>query len=85
MAKESGATVLLLGMEIPPNYGARYTLAFHSLYEAVAQATGAKLVPFLLDGVATNAALMQADGIHPTAAAQPRLLDNVWPTLKPLL
>jgi acyl-CoA thioesterase-1 len=85
MAKESGAAVLLLGMEIPPNYGARYTLAFHSLYRAVADATGAKLVPFLLDGVATNAALMQQDGIHPTAAAQPRLLDNVWPALKPLL
>jgi acyl-CoA thioesterase-1 len=85
MAKEAGAAVVLLGMEIPPNYGARYTLAFHSLYKAVADATGAKLVPFLLDGVATNAALMQADGIHPTATAQPRLLDNVWPTLKPLL
>jgi len=85
MAKESGATVMLLGMEIPPNYGARYTLAFHSLYRSVADATGARLVPFLLDGVATNAALMQPDGIHPTAAAQSRLLDNVWPALKPLL
>jgi acyl-CoA thioesterase-1 len=85
MAKKAGASVLLLGMEIPPNYGARYTLAFHSLYQSVAEASGAKLVPFLLDGVATNAALMQSDGIHPTAAAQMRLLDNVWPTLKPLL
>jgi len=85
MAKAAGAAVVLLGMEIPPNYGARYTLAFHTAFKDVADATSAKLVPFLLDGVATNAEMMQADGIHPTAAAQPRLLDNVWPTLKPLL
>jgi acyl-CoA thioesterase I len=84
-ATHAGASVLLLGMEIPPNYGARYTQAFHAMYPAVAKATGARFVPFLLEGVATDAALMQADGIHPTAAAQPRLLDNVWPTLKPLL
>jgi acyl-CoA thioesterase I len=85
MAEHAGAAVLLLGMEIPPNYGARYTQAFRAIYPAVAEATGAQFVPFLLDGVATDAALMQADGIHPTAAAQPRLLENVWPTLKPLL
>ena len=73
-------------MEIPPNYGARYTQAFHaSITRRSPTRTGAPLVPFLLDGVATDAALMQADGIHPTAAAQPRLLDNVWPTLKALL
>jgi len=85
IAKNAGATVVVLGMEIPPNYGARYTQAFHAVYADVATRTGVPLVPFLLDGVATNAALMQADGIHPTAAAQPRLLDNVWPTLKALL
>ena len=84
LAKAAGARVLVLGMEIPPNYGARYTQAFHNVYTKLA-ARGTPLVPFLLDGVGTNPALMQADGIHPTAAAQPRLLENVWPALKPLL
>ena len=85
LAKDDGASVVVLGMEIPPNYGARYTQAFHAIYADVAKRTGAALVPFLLDGVATDDALMQADGIHPTAAAQARLLDNVWPALKSLL
>jgi len=85
MAKRAGAAVLLLGMEIPPNYGARYTQAFHALFADVAARTRVAFVPFLLDGVATDDALMQADGIHPTAAAQPRLLDNVWRGLEPLL
>jgi acyl-CoA thioesterase-1 len=85
LAKTAGASVVLLGMEIPPNYGARYTQAFRTLYADVAKRANVALVPFLLDGVATDAALMQADGIHPTAAAQPRLLENVWPTLKSLL
>jgi len=85
LAKNAGASVVVLGMEIPPNYGARYTQAFHAIYADVAKRTGAALVPFLLDGVATDDALMQADGIHPTAAAQARLLDNVWPALKSLL
>jgi acyl-CoA thioesterase I len=84
-AQRAGATVLLLGMQIPPNYGARYTQAFAAMYTSVAADTDAALVPFLLDGVATDAALMQGDGIHPTATAQPRLLDNVWPTLQSLL
>jgi acyl-CoA thioesterase-1 len=85
LAKSAGAAVVVLGMEIPPNYGARYTQAFHAIYADVAKRAGAAWVPFLLDGVATDDALMQADGIHPTAAAQARLLDNVWPTLKTLL
>jgi acyl-CoA thioesterase-1 len=84
-SQQAGAQVLLLGMEIPPNYGARYTAAFRGMYPKVAAATDAPYVAFLLDGVATDPALMQADGIHPTAAAQPRLLANVWPALKPLL
>jgi acyl-CoA thioesterase-1 len=84
-ARDAGANVLLLGMEIPPNYGARYTSAFRTMYSTVAAATQAHYVPFLLDGVATDASLMQADGIHPTAEAQPQLLENVWPVLKPLL
>jgi acyl-CoA thioesterase I len=85
LAKTAGASVVLLGMEIPPNYGARYTQAFRTLYADVAKQANVAFVPFLLDGVATDASLMQADGIHPTAAAQPRLLENVWPTLKSLL
>jgi acyl-CoA thioesterase-1 len=85
LSKKAGATVLVLGMQIPPNYGERYTRAFHQVFSDAASRSGAVLVPFLLDGVATDAALMQADGIHPTAAAQPRLLDNVWPALDALL
>ena len=85
LSKNAGATVLLLGMEIPPNYGERYTRAFRKAFVDAATRSGATLVPFLLDGVATDAALMQADGIHPTAAAQPRLLDNVWSALDALL
>jgi acyl-CoA thioesterase-1 len=85
LSRNAGATVLVLGMEIPPNYGERYTRAFHKAFADAATRAGAALVPFLLDGVATDAALMQADGIHPTAAAQPRLLDNVWPALDALL
>ena len=81
----AGAKPLLAGMRIPPNYGPRYAEAFHAMYGEIAAETGAALVPFLLEGVATDRALMQEDGIHPTAAAQGRLLDNVWPALAPLL
>ncbi len=84
-AQASGAKVLLLAMEIPPNYGRRYTQAFRQSFVAVAEATGAPLSPFMLDGVATDPALMQADGIHPSVAAQPLLLENVLPHLLPLL
>ena len=84
-AQDAGAKVLLLAMEIPPNYGARYTDAFRAMYRAVAESKGADYVPFLMDGVATDATLMQADGIHPTAAAQPKILENVWPSVKALL
>ena len=85
MAREAGADVLLLGMFVPPNYGERYMNGFHENFHRVAAEAGVSLVPFLLDGVATDAGLMQEDGIHPTAEAQPMLLDNVWPTLAPLL
>ena len=84
-ALAAGAMPLLAGMQIPPNYGPRYTGAFYRMYQEVAAATGAALVPFLLDGVATDRELMQRDGIHPTASAQGRLLDNVWPALVALL
>ncbi|WP_122416466.1 arylesterase [Pseudomonas viridiflava] len=85
MSKEAGAKVLILGMRLPPNYGQRYTTAFAEVFPKVAQETGAALVPFMLEGVGGVASMMQEDGIHPAASAQSRLLDNVWPTLKPLL
>ncbi|MDE0190136.1 MAG: arylesterase [Gammaproteobacteria bacterium] len=80
------AKPVLAGMLMPPNLGPRYTDAFQQVYEEVAEATGAALVPFLLEGVATSEeGLMQDDGVHPTAAAQGRLLDNVWTVLAPLV
>jgi len=84
-AQAAGARVLLVGVRLPPNYGSAYAEQFQAVYAQVAAATGAALVPRLLDGVAEDRALMQADGLHPTAVAQPRLLDNVWPVLLPLL
>jgi acyl-CoA thioesterase-1 len=81
----AGARVLLLGMQIPPNYGPQYTQQFGSSYGTVARDKNLPLVPFLLNGIALNPQLMQADGIHPNELGQPKLLDNVWPTLKPLL
>jgi acyl-CoA thioesterase-1 len=84
-AKAAGARVVLAGMHIPPNYGPRYTDAFHAVYAQVATQEQVALIPFLLEGVATREGYMQADGIHPAAAAQPLLLDNAWPVLAPLL
>lgn len=85
-AQRAGAKVLLLGMRIPPDYGRRYTAAFHAIYGALAeQAPLSALVPFLLEGIATNPELMQEDGIHPKAAAQPLILANVLPALSTLL
>ena len=85
MVHARGGAALLVGMQIPPNYGPRYVGAFRRVFEEVAEMTDSPLVPFLLVGVATDAALMQRDGIHPKADAQPILLDNVWPVLEPLL
>lgn len=85
MSQEEGAKVLILGMKLPPNYGQRYTTAFAEVFPKVANETGSALVPFLLEGAAGVPSMMQPDGIHPAAAAQPVLLDNVWPTLEPLL
>jgi len=84
-AQAAGARVLLAGLRLPPNYGSAYADQFQAVYGQVAAATGAALVPRLLAGVAEDRGQMQADGLHPTAAAQPRLLDNVWPVLLPLL
>lgn len=84
-SQEAGAQVLLLGIQVPPNYGQAYTDAFRRVFHQLADEHDVPLVPFLLDGIALEARLMQDDGIHPTAAAQPRILDNVWPELKKLL
>ncbi|MBD9589357.1 arylesterase [Pseudomonas sp. PDM03] len=84
-SKASGAKVLLLGMQLPPNYGARYNKAFAEAFSNVATEKKIPLVPFFLDGVGGHPDLMQSDGLHPTAGAQDKLLENVWPTLKPLL
>jgi acyl-CoA thioesterase-1 len=87
-AQDAGARVLLVGMQVPPNYGASYTQRFAAMFEAVARERKAALVPFLLAGVADgpDAAMMfQADRIHPLAKAHPRMLDNVWPALRKLL
>ncbi|MGF6558125.1 acyl-CoA thioesterase-1 [Pseudomonas sp. S30_BP2TU TE3576] len=84
-SRASGAKVLLLGMQLPPNYGARYTKAFAEVYSNLADEKKIPLVPFFLEGVGGHPDLMQADGIHPAAGAQDKLLENVWPTLKPLL
>jgi acyl-CoA thioesterase-1 len=87
-AKAAGARVLLVGMQVPPNYGRDYAEQFSALFATVARAEGAALVPFLLAGVADRPDAMdwfQADRIHPAAHAHPRILANVWPALKPLL
>jgi acyl-CoA thioesterase-1 len=84
-ARARGARVLLVGIELPPNYGRRYTEKFREVYRQVARAQNVPLVPFLLAGVGTDRTLMQADGIHPTPEVQPRMLDNLWPGLRPLL
>lgn len=91
MARESqaaGARVLLAGMQLPPNYGRRYSDDFAAVYAKVAKEEGTALVPFFLAGVADAAdptALFQSDRIHPTALAHPIILNNVWPVLRPLL
>jgi len=85
LSRQAGARPLLIGGRVPPNYGSTYAEAFHELFRTVATEQGVPLVPFLLEGVAQDFALMQADGYHPTAEAQPRLLGNVWPVLRPVL
>ncbi|WP_287143077.1 arylesterase [Achromobacter sp.] len=84
-AKAADAKVVIVGMQIPPNYGRDYTQRFAQLFDTVAKDENARLVPFLMEGMALNRAMFQADGIHPNEDAQPQLLDNVWPTLRPLL
>ena len=84
-SRQAGARVLLVGMQIPPNYGPQYTRLFAELYPQLADDYDIALVPFFLEGIYNRAGMMQGDGIHPTADAQPILLDNLWPHLEPLL
>lgn len=85
LVQAQGARPLLVGMRLPPNYGPRYTADFHAMFGSLSEEFGVPLVPFLLDGIATDYRLMQADGIHPTAEAQRLILDNVWTHLEPML
>ncbi len=84
-AKASGADVVLLGIRIPTNYGARYTSAFEAVYPEVAEELDILWIEFFMDGVALNDDLLQADRIHPNAKAQPILLDNAWPVIRATL
>ena len=81
-SKDSGAAVVLLGIRIPPNYGARYTSAFEGVFRETAETLDVPWIEFFMEGVALNDELMQSDGIHPNAAAQPVLLDNAWPVIE---
>jgi len=85
LAKQAGARVLLVGMRLPPNYGPKYTDEFHAAFRSVAKREKVPLLPFLLEPVALDRDAFQADGLHPTAAAQTKLLDHVWSALQPLL
>lgn len=85
LAHQHKAKVLLVGMQIPPNYGPDYTRRFAAMYQDLAKSNKVALVPFFFEGIAADLSLFQADRIHPTEQAQPRLLDNVWPYLKPLV
>ena len=85
LCRRDGAKVLLVGQRLPPNYGQTYSDHFEATFREVARRSGAALVPFMLAGFETDRTLFQQDGLHPTAAAQPRIVDNIYPKLKPLL
>jgi acyl-CoA thioesterase-1 len=84
-AKSRGARVLLVGIRVPPNYGARYARGFEAAFVEVAGRHRVPLVPHILEGIGDRRELMQEDNIHPTATAQPQILENIWPALEPLL
>lgn len=84
-SQNAGASVVLFEMRLPPNYGSEYTQRFRAVFHTVAEDSGAILLPFFMAGIARDPANFQADRAHPTAAAQPALLDAIWPTLEPLL
>ena len=83
--RRANARVLLVGIRLPPNYGLPYAEKFQDVFSEVSRSRKLPLVPFLLDGFSDNRDLFQADGIHPSAAAQPLMLDTVWRELRPLL
>jgi len=85
LSRSAGAAVLLLGMKIPPNYGPRYASEFERLYADLARRNKLAFEPFFLDKIALADGMMQEDGIHPTAKAQPIMLETLWPRLRPLL
>ncbi len=85
LARQARAEPVLVGLMIPPNYGIDYASQFRDIYPAIASRSRIPLVPFLLEGIADKPDLFQADQLHPAAAAQPIILDNVWKTLEPLL
>jgi acyl-CoA thioesterase-1 len=85
LSQQYGAKVLLAGVRLPPNYGAFYNTRFATLFQQLSDTYRVALIPKLLNQVSDHPEMMQADGIHPTAAAQPQILDNVWPHLAPLL
>ncbi len=82
LVQDSGAQAILVGMQIPPNYGQRYTEMFAKIYPKLSDQYDTALVPFFLQGIYDQAGMMQDDGIHPSEAAQPKLLENVWPVLE---
>ena len=85
LSRKAGAQVVLAGMRIPPNYGPRYSQGFHEVFENLAKRYDIPLIPFLLEGVGGHPELMQADGVHPRAEAQAKILENAWVMLEPLL
>jgi len=84
-SRDFGATVVILGIKIPTNYGPRYRQAFENIYTELATELDVLWIEFFMEGVALNEELMQDDGVHPTTEAQPILLDNAWPTIREAL
>lgn len=82
LARQQGSRVIVLGMRIPPNYGPRYTEGFYQVYQQLAQEQNVPVLGFFLEGIGGVPGMVQNDGIHPTAAAQPLLLDNAWPLIE---
>ena len=85
LARESGARAIITGIMIPPNYGSEYITSFRGAFQQAADSTGVPLTPFVLEEIALKPGMMQEDGIHPTAEAQPLIVDNLWPWIEPML
>jgi acyl-CoA thioesterase-1 len=85
LAQKNNAKVLLVGMRMPPNYGRAYTERFYGMYESLSTQLKTSLVPFMLEGVAQDPAMFQADRMHPLATAHPIILSNIWPKFAPLI